>query len=144
MKASSSTPFAPYNYTRCFNAQCTKADNCLHRLAALHDSADYPSIRIINPLCFAEDNGPCRYFQSSEKIRVAWGISQLLDNVPHKVFPALKSKLIAHFGRGKYYRFYRKESYLTPEDQKFIQEMFRQYNVPGEPVFDEYSEEYRW
>ena len=56
----------------------------------------------------------------------------------------LKNRLIAHFGRGKYYRFYREESYLSPDDQAYIRSIFRQYNIQGEPAFDSYSEEYSW
>ena len=109
MKHSSEKPLAPANYSRCFNNQCPKADNCLHRLAALRDTPEYPSIRIINPLCIPEDSSQCAYFQSTQKIHVAWGISHLLDEVPYKNLQPLKSQLIAHFGRGKYYRFYREE-----------------------------------
>lgn len=101
MKHSSEKPLAPANYSRCFNNQCPKADNCLHRLAALRDTPEYPSIRIINPLCIPEDSSQCAYFQSTQKIHVAWGISHLLDEVPYKNLQPLKSQLIAHFGRGK-------------------------------------------
>lgn len=97
MKHSSEKPLAPANYSRCFNNQCPKADNCLHRLAALRDTPEYPSIRIINPLCIPEDSSQCAYFQSTQKIHVAWGISHLLDEVPYKNLQPLKSQLIAHF-----------------------------------------------
>lgn len=144
MKHTTEKPLAPYNFSRCFNAQCPKTDNCLRRLAALRDTAEYPSIHIINPLCVPEDNNQCPYFLSTQKIHVAWGISHLLDNVPYKSLPPLKSLLIAYFGRGKYYRFYREECFLSPEDQNYIRKVFRQYNVPGEPIFDSYSDEYNW
>lgn len=42
------------------------------------------------------------------------------------------------------YRFYRGEVYLSPDDQAYIRKAFRQYNIPEEPVFDSYSEEYSW
>lgn len=67
MKHSSEKPLAPANYSRCFNNQCPKADNCLHRLAALRDTPEYPSIRIINPLCIPEDSSQCAYFQSTQR-----------------------------------------------------------------------------
>ena len=94
MKHSSEKPLAPANYSRCFNNQCPKADNCLHRLAALRDTPEYPSIRIINPLCIPEDSSQCAYFQSTQKIHVAWGISHLLDEVPYKNLQPLKLSLI--------------------------------------------------
>lgn len=144
MKHSTVAPLAPYNFSRCFNAQCPKAENCLHRLAAVHDTPEYPSIRIINPLCIPEDNSQCSYFQSAKKIHVAWGIKHLFDNILHKNVSTLKNQLISYFGRGKFYRFYREESYLTPEDQNYIRRLFRQNGIEEEPVFDSYSDEYRW
>lgn len=144
MKHSSEKPLAPYNYSRCFNNQCTKSDNCLHHFAALHDTPEYSSIRIINPLCIPTDSSQCPYFQSTQKVRVAWGIRHLLDEVPCKSLQPLKSQLIAYFGRGKYYRFYREECYLLPEDQNYIRKTFQQHGIPEEPVFDSYSEEYKW
>lgn len=144
MKHTSEKPLASYNYARCFNSQCAKADNCLHRLAALHDTTEYPTVWSINPLCIPADSNQCPYFQSSKKVRMAWGINHLLDEVPHKNLQPLKSQLIAHFGRNKYYRFYREECYLTPEDQDYIRKAFRQHNIPTEPAFNSYSEEYQW
>ena len=97
MKHSSEKPLAPANYSRCFNNQCPKADNCLHRLAALRDTPEYPSIRIINPLCIPEESSQCAYFQSTQKIHVAWGISHLLDEVPYKNLQPLKRPVDSPF-----------------------------------------------
>lgn len=144
MKHFSEKPLAPASYPRCFPNQCPKADTCLHRLAALHDTPEYTSIRIINPLCIPKDDSQCPYYQSTQKIHVAWGIRHLLDEVPYRSLQSLKSQLIAHFGRGKYYRFYREECYLSPEDQNYIRNAFRQHNITGEPIFDSYSDEYNW
>ena len=135
MKHSSEKPLAPANYSRCFNNQCPKADNCLHRLAALRDTPEYPSIRIINPLCIPEDSSQCAYFQSTQKIHVAWGISHLLDEVPYKNLQPLKSQLIAHFGRGKYYRFYREESYLYPRRPELYPQNFPPIQHSGRTGF---------
>lgn len=135
---------APYNFSRCFNAQCLKADTCLHRLAAIYDTAEHPHIHAINPLCIPADTEQCPYFRSAQKVRVAWGITHLFDDVPYKHLHPLKNQLITHFGRGKYYRFFRKESGLFPEDQEYICKSFQQYGIQENPAFDSYSDEYRW
>ena len=133
MKHSSEKPLAPANYSRCFNNQCPKADNCLHRLAALRDTPEYPSIRIINPLCIPEDSSQCAYFQSTQKIHVAWGISHLLDEVPYKNLQPLKSQLIAHFGRGKYPpEIQCGWTYKTPPRCK---KLFSYHTTPGAPAY---------
>ncbi|WP_321333413.1 DUF6078 family protein [uncultured Bacteroides sp.] len=134
----------PYGYAHCFNNQCPKANSCMHHLAALHVMPNSPYITIVNPTCIPADATTCPYFHLSQKIHVAWGISRLLDNVPYKDACNLRKQLLAHFGKNLYYRFYRKERYIKPEDQAFIQQLFRQKGITEEPLFDSYSEEYSW
>lgn len=134
----------PSHFPHCFNNQCLKAENCLRNLAARNTTTEFPYINTVNPVCIPADTIHCTYFQSIQKMRVAWGITHLLDNVPHKNARELKDQLIGYFGRGKYYRFYRKECYLTPEDQTCIRRLFRQKGVQEELSFDSYSEEYKW
>ena len=144
MKHSSEKPLAPANYSRCFNNQCPKADNCLRRMAALNDTDEYPFVNSVNPQCFPADGGTCLYFQSAQKIHVPWGIKHQLDEVPYKDVFELKHRMLGYFGRGKYYRFYRKECFLTPENQNYIRQLFLQKGITKEPAFESYSNEYRW
>lgn len=134
----------PFNFAHCFQSQCLKAAHCLRNIAAQHVTNDSPFISIVNPACIPTDAEACSFFQSSQKIQVAWGIAHLLDHVPHKEATGLKSLLIGHFGRSKYYRLYRKENPLTPEDQAYIQRLFRQRGIQEALSFDSYSKEYNW
>lgn len=144
MKEEFNNKSVPYHFAHCFNNQCSKAENCLRNLAARNTTEEYPFVNIVNPVCIPADTSHCTYFQSNQKMRVAWGITHLLDNVPCKSVHELKDQMISHFGRGKYYRFYRKECYLTPEDQAYICRLFRQKGIQEELSFESYSEEYRW
>lgn len=144
MKTQTNNRQAPYNFARCLNNQCPKEGECLRRIAARHDTVENPFIHVVNPMCIPADTGQCPFFRSAEKIHVAWGIKYLLDNVPHQSAQAMKKRIIARFGRTKYYRFYRKEYYLTPEDQEYICRLFREKGIREAPVFEAYSEEYRW
>ncbi|WP_321333684.1 DUF6078 family protein [uncultured Bacteroides sp.] len=132
----------PYGYAHCFKNQCPKASNCLHQFAARYTTPDIPFITIINPACIPADASSCPYFQPSERIRAAWGISHLLDNVPYKDARNLRSQMLEHFGKNLYYRFYRKERCIKPDDQAFIRQLFRQKGITEEPVFDSYTWEY--
>lgn len=49
--------------------------------------------------------------------------------------------MISHFGRGMYYRFYRKERFFDPEQQEYVRRLFRQKGIKEEPVFESYSYE---
>lgn len=134
----------PYGYTHCFNAHCPKGKKCLYHLVALHSTNRYPTLSVINPNCIPEDAAACPFFHPIRKIRVAWGIRHLLDNVPHKDAETLKGFMLSHFGRGMYYRFYRKEKFVAPEHQEYIRRIFRQKGITEEPMFDSYTEEYEW
>lgn len=134
----------PYTFNHCFKHECAKAKNCLRNIAARNCTGSSITLRIINPACIPADADACPYFTSDQKIRVAWGIRHLLDNVPYKDVFEIKSRLMGYFGRAKYYRFYRNEKYLTPDDQAFVRKLFRQKGIKEEPVFESYSEEYQW
>lgn len=134
----------PYQYTHCLNEKCPKGEKCLRRLVALHSTDQYPTLSIVNPKCIPGDGSACTFYKPIQKIRVAWGIKHLLDRVPHQDAETLKSQMLGHFGRGMYYRFYRKEKFLSPEQQEYIRRIFRQKGITDEPAFDSYTEEYNW
>ena len=134
----------PYGYAHCFSAHCPKGGECLHHLAAMHSTDRYPTLSVVNPNCIPEDADSCPSFRPIRKIRVAWGIRHLLDHVTYKDADSLKRMMISHFGRGMYYRFYRKERFVTPEQQEYIQRIFRQKGITDQLAFDSYTEEYKW
>ena len=101
MEQKTNTLSVPYSYARCYNEQCRQAENCLRRMAALYDTADYPFITILNPVRFPKADGNCSYFQKAEKVRMAWGVKGLLDKIPYEDAVSIKQQLIGHFGKTK-------------------------------------------
>ena len=73
---------------------------------------------------------------------MAWGIKHLLDKVPYEAADEMRRQLIAHFGKNTYYRFYRLERPLRPEDQEFVCRLFQRKGIAEAPRFERYSEEY--
>lgn len=144
MKKETTALSVPYMYARCLNAQCTRAENCLRRLAALYDTSDCLYISIINPAHYPADGNNCPYFQTTEKFRAAWGVKHLLNTIPHKDATEIKRLLVGHFGKTRYYRFHREEYCLMPEDQAYIQRLFRKKGITEEPAFERYTDEYKW
>lgn len=134
----------PYGYTHCFNDHCPKGEKCLHRLVAVHSTNQYSTLSVVNPNCIPADANTCPFYKSVQKIRVAWGVRLLLDDVPHKDATSIKNQLLSHFGRSLYYRFYRKEHSIDPEQQDYIRRLFRRNGIAKEPVFESYTEEYKW
>ena len=144
MKEKTSITSVPYGFARCFNAQCTQAEKCLRRLAALRDESNYPFITIVNPSCITPNDGGCEHFLAAQKVRVAWGVKRLLDQIPYKDANSIRHQLIAHFGKSAYYRFYREERCLMPEDQVYIRQLLRRKGYTEEPAFERYTDEYNW
>lgn len=134
----------PSGYAHCFNQQCTKNKKCMRHLVAKHCSPFRSTVCIINPICIPKETDTCTYFHPIQKIRIAWGVKHLFDNLPHKDVAEVKSQIINHFGKTTYYRLYRKERGMLPEDQKFIRTIFRRKGFMEEPNFDSYSDEYQW
>lgn len=134
----------PYMFAHCFQTACPKAGHCLHYLAGEHCTAEPYSISVINPRRLPGNLETCPYFSSTEKIQVAWGVKNLLANVPLQKAQRIKKRMLNHFGRNTYYRFYRKEMPVSPRDQNLIRQLFRQEGIPDEPEYDSYTLVYNW
>lgn len=134
----------PYGFTHCFNSRCPRAAGCLRQIAARYSTHAQRHIQVVNPAYYPVGDAPCPDFKSAEKIRVAWGITNLLEKVPYRTARHLRKIMIFHFTKTLYYRFFRKEYGISPEAQLYIRQLFLQHGVQEEPVFDSYTEEYDW
>ena len=128
----------------CQNAACANAGGCLRYQEFLDVSADKVSIYTLNPLRYPKDGDTCAYYNSAEKIRVAWGIRRLLDNVPHAHAAKIRDALIARFGKNSYYKMFRGEIPLLPAEQAAVQEVFRKNGVDAAPAYERFTEETCW
>lgn len=133
-----------YGFPHCFNDQCRQADSCLRHLAAKQSKSGSQYINVLNPAYYPSDGKKCPAFLTSTKVKIAWGITHLLDDVPHRIASQMRRMMISHFTKSLYYRYYRKERGVSPEDQLYIRTLFKQNGIQMEPVFDYYTEEYIW
>ena len=134
----------PTDYPRCLHTQCPKAADCLHQLAALQDTGDRTFITIINPKSIPADTDACPHFKPARKVRLAWGVKNLFDTLPQKQAKIIKAEILRHFGRTKYYRIYRHETYMEPGEQEYIRKTFLRHGIQENPVFEGYTEGYVW
>ena len=111
-------PFAPKDFARCLNATCPRSQNCLRRTAALQDTDEHLFLKVVNPLRYPKEGEECELFRSTDKVRMAWGVTHLLDNVPYKEGSLLRNMIINHLGRSQYYRCFRKERPFAPQDNR--------------------------
>lgn len=134
----------PSGFIHCFNSQCPQADSCLRHLAAKHSAAGSQFIVIVNPAHFPAEGNKCSNFLPKEKVRIAWGITRLLDDIPYRIARQMRKMMVSHFTKSLYYRYYRKEYGISPDGQRYIRELFRKQGIKEEPVFDSYTEDYCW
>lgn len=138
-------PFSPpEQYTLCTNPDCKKSRNCLRHLVFDELSESDEHIYTLNPKCFPKEDEECRHFRPDEKIRIAWGTRKIFDDVPVKKAETIKAKLLRHFGKTLFYRFYRSERPIKPEAQKYIEETFRANGISAEIQYESYTEDYDW
>lgn len=134
----------PQGFAHCFNNDCSKAGTCLRHWVAQHCTPDKPLITILSPVAIPVDTTQCSYFRPIQKMRVAWGIKKLFDNVPYSLATDMRHQIVAYFGKTHYYRIYRKERFISPEDQRYISHIFVRNGIAEAPCFESYSEVYRW
>ena len=115
MKEEPDSLSVPYNFARCFNAQCPQASKCLRHIATQLDTTDYLYISIVNPARYPADGNQCECFKTTVKVHVAWGLKQLLNRIPYEDAVSIRIQLVGHYGKTGYYRFYRGERGLMPK-----------------------------
>lgn len=49
-----------------------------------------------------------------------------------------------NFSKGTFYRIQKKERLIAPNEQNIIRQIFIQYGIHADPLFDKYIEQYDW
>ncbi|MDR0891781.1 MAG: DUF6078 family protein [Mediterranea sp.] len=132
----------PIPFAHCANAQCSRADHCLRRLATDLMPKERLFYTAINPAQFAPDGADCTCFIDDKPLLFARGMTHLLDKVPHIHAKSIRNKLIGLWGKSSYYRRQKKEQLISPQEQAYIQRLFLRYGITETPQFDEYVEAY--
>jgi hypothetical protein len=130
----------PKNFIVCFNENCSLMENCLRRLAAIHDSENSDLLTVVNASKFNESN--CKYFLENKKTRIAYGMKDSFEDVKAKDIANIRKELKNHFGLTYYYERRNGKMPITPKDQEFISNLFNSYGY--EIKFDEIKEETLW
>ncbi len=71
-------------------------------------------------------------------------MEHLLDNIPYRQAKEIRREMREYFRDDSFYRLKRKERCFTPEDQLYVRDLLRQYNIEEEPLFDRYEENFGW
>lgn len=132
----------PFNYIHCLNQDCPRGGDCLRRLAAQHAPETTPYVTTVNPAAYPKDPEHCPHFRSTEKVRFAWGMDTIYDNIPYKTALLLKRNVRALYSKTTYYRILNKERSLSPAEQEAVACIFARNGIAAAPAYDSYTEEY--
>ena len=115
MKEEPDSLSVPYNFARCFNAQCPQAPKCLRHIATQLDTADNLYITIINPARYPADGNQCECFKTAVKVHVAWGLKQLLNRIPYEDAVSIRIQMVGHYSLNTFseIQFYKLSLYIS-------------------------------
>lgn len=133
----------PTKYLMCFNDGCTKAEECTHHVATQHIRPEVVMGMAVYPTM--KNRMVCPFFKKMRTIRAAWGFDAIFKDVKQREAPALRAAMKAYLGgNGQYYRYHHGELLLTPEQQKWIVDLFKNYGYSDGLAFDHYVDTIDW
>lgn len=131
----------PPSYARYFQADCPKADTCARFLAGQHIPPKTTKGEAIYPT--ARQEGDCKHYKQTRIIHAAYGFGTLFAEVKKKDDTPLRDRIKAYLGGNTtYYRYHHGERLLTPEQQQWIINLFRQRGYTENLHFDGYLDMY--
>ncbi|MBR5579866.1 MAG: hypothetical protein IKW26_01015 [Treponema sp.] len=134
----------PPQFSLCQNEACAHAPQCLRYLAYEQGAIDKPFISVVNPFCYPQEGEGCPFFRSNEPVQLAWGIKGIFDAIPYVLAKQIKEQIIATLGRSRYYRVFREEIPLTPQQQQVVQQIFSNHGVDTPPAYHYFTQDYQW
>lgn len=143
----------PEGYEYCFAGigKCPKASSCLRAIAAqlLSESKEPQpmSVRVVNPFYVGRlpDASACGCYRSDELLHYASGMTHLFDEVPAKLLPTVRRRVMGCFSCERYYYHCRKgERLISPEEQQRVASVFKAVGIDTKPKFDRYEYALAW
>ena len=133
----------PPQFQHCMLAECPHSAVCLRYRAFVAAPAEKSAFTLLNPTMLKQqDLTDCRFLYQREPETLARGIKNSMERLPQQQLQKVRNALIAAFGRTRYYRFLRNESWLDEAAQKQIRKIFTNYGVENFLVFDETKRTY--
>lgn len=133
----------PASYVICWSNNCPMKDNCLRHHGASHalKKRIEPSVNLnlVHP-----ESGQCNMQRPVRKVRVAWGLKHIYDNLPYKLKDAVYTHIHYGIGNTTYYHYYNERKPIMPNVQEFIRNVFKQHGITEPVEFRRYEEIIDW
>ncbi len=106
-------------------------------------SGERSVVCVVNPLSISSDEG-CGQFKACHVLKYAYGMTGVWDRLPYRAVKDVRHCMLSHFGKTHFYRLMRKQRCFRPEDQVYVEGVFRKFGIASELVFDSYQLDYEW
>lgn len=134
---------SPSRFALCYKSDCRRAGECLRYQVAGCVSGERSVVCVVNPLSISSDEG-CGQFKACHVLKYAYGMTGVWDRLPYRAVKDVRHCMLSHFGKTHFYRLMRKQRCFRPEDQVYVEGVFRKFGIASELVFDSYQLDYEW
>lgn len=140
----------PADYAVCMltGDRCALSASCLRsKMFAASRDGQQMYLNVLNPhaLASGQSGRACVHYRSARRILLARGMSHIFDNVPRRLYPELRRKVMDCFSSDRQFYYCQKgEKPISPGVQKAIGQLFMHYRLGTESLFDAYEEGFDW
>ena len=128
----------------CFNHACERRESCLHWLGRVYVSTNSWVVECITPANPEACGNSCIMYRLNKKVRVAFGFTRLLDQLPRRTGRILMADIIAQHNRTYAYEYRNGTRPIPPRMQEDIADTCRLAGYTAPITFDRYEEGYEW
>ena len=133
-----------HGFIPCFDSLCPLHEQCM-RWQGREYLATKPLVAtVINQSNPDTGSEHCPMFSSCQPMRMAYGFTDLLNNMPLKAGKQLMNWMVGKYFRTYAYEYRSGKRPISPRIQQQIIDWCRQLGYTAPIKFDEYKEEYEW
>ena len=132
------------SYGICYSAISPLREHCLHSQLTSYKPQGrlYTNcVNLNNPQMQLEG---CPLFAKDEPVRMPIGLSTIYYDMPGRIERAIKNHLIHVYSRKRYYEYHNGTRPMTPDVERYVRQIIKNYGWTQEPQYGGYVEEYLW
>lgn len=132
------------NYEVCYSTICPLREHCLHSILSSYKPTDRIYVHCVNLNNPKMQCADCPQFRKDEPIRMPAGLATIYYDMPRRIERAIKSHLINVYSRKRYYEYHNGTRPMTPDVERYVRQVLKNFGWTEEPRFMGYVEEYLW
>ncbi len=131
-------------YLVCFIDGCPLHETCMRWVVGQYVNQGLVSHISVNPRNPRMGGEDCPMFREKVRVKVKRGLTRFYHEMPGYMERSVRSELIAHFGRRRYFLMRKGELLIYPADQQAIERICRQQGWTAPLVYDGEDEDWLW